>query len=280
MSDDPWGSTETVRQDSRSYEEILNDPWTKSEVKGQLRGEATLGYAAVLLLQRGDREAVELLLDVENAVVERDPDTGYDSDLWLEVAPEHRARFTEDVVDKLRQVCVEVADRRGLGVGWVDVREVLPDVGPQWREQVREQLTGKRPTNQGRRVRTSPPRYVEDRLAFTNAGELTVYRALKQIQEKDLPREDTIGIYPLAGGRVPGHTWEPDVLVTYKGRAGVLEVDGPHHNGRKALDNTRDHLLRDAGIAFVDRVPVEALSNPTELTAVLRRFLRRLEEAR
>jgi hypothetical protein len=46
------------------------------------------------------------------------------------------------------------------------------------------------------------------------------------------------------------------------------------------MDITRDHLLRDAGIAFVDRVPVEALSDPIELEAVLRRFLKRLAETR
>lgn len=79
-----------------------------------------------------------------------------------------------------------------------------------------------------------------------------MYQALKQIQES-FPRENTIGIFPLAGGRLPGKTWEPNVLVTYKGRAGVLEIDGPHHDVRRAMDLSRDHLLLDSGIAFVVR---------------------------
>ncbi|MFE2065930.1 hypothetical protein ACFXDH_26715 [Streptomyces sp. NPDC059467] len=73
---------------------------------------------------------------------------------------------------------------------------------------------------------------------------------------------------------------EPDFLVTYKGRVGILEIDGTHHNARRALDVTRDHLMHDSGIAYVDRVPVEALENPTELGQVIDRFLRRLGEAR
>lgn len=129
-------------------------------------------------------------------------------------------------------------------------------------------------------VQGEPRRYSEDGLLFTNEGERTAYRALKQIQEKDFPRDETIGIYPLPLGRVPGHTWEPDILVTYKGRAGILEIDGPTHNGRRALDRTRDHVLLDAGAAFVDRVPVEALTDQAELTATLKRFLRRLGEPR
>jgi hypothetical protein len=254
---------------------FLADGWERR----QLQGEATLGHAAVVLVQRGDQETARLLLDVIKVVVEQDGDGEWD--LWLEVSPEHRDQFSEEVVPKIREVCVEVSKRRGYGIDWVAVREVLPEVGPQWREQLQEQFSGgKRPTNQARRVRTEPPRYVEDWLQFTNAGELTVYRALRQIQENDLLPEETIGIYPLAGGRVPGKTWEPDVLVTYKGRAGVLEVDGPTHNARRAMDLSRDHVLLDAGVAFVDRVPVEALNDPGELHATLRRFLRRLGEAR
>lgn len=128
-------------------------------------------------------------------------------------------------------------------------------------------------------MRNGPARYVEDWLSFTKAGELTVYQALKKLQDS-VPHDDAIGIFPLADGRIPGKTWEPDILVTYKGRAGVLETDGPHHNARRAMDTSRDHLWLDAGIAFVDRVPAEALSDAEELTAVLRRFLKRLGQAR
>jgi hypothetical protein len=241
-------------------------------------GDSAVGHTVTLLLQRGERATAELILDVEKVAIEFDRE--YEEwEIWFEVAPEHFPRYTAELVDGFREACKEICQRLRYYDFSVNVRETLPDVGPQWREQLREQLASKRrPTNQGRRVRTGPPRFGEDWLAFTNEGEQTVYRALKKIQENDLPAESTIGIYPLAGGRVPGRTWEPDFLVTYKGRAGVLEVDGPHHNARRAMDTTRDHLLRDAGVAFVDRVPVEAVTDPTELNSVLRRFLRRLSE--
>jgi hypothetical protein len=188
--------------------------------------------------------------------------------------------FDKAVVGRIRDACSEVSRRRGYDIWFAGVREILPDVGPGWRENLRRQFSGeKRPTNHARRIRSGVVSHAEDWLSFTNEGELTVYRALKNLQES-YPRDETIGIFPLAGGRIPGHTWEPDVLVTYKGRAGVLEIDGPHHNTRRAMDISRDHLLRDAGIAFVDRVPVEAVSNPSELEAVLRRFLKRLAETR
>jgi hypothetical protein len=168
----------------------------------------------------------------------------------------------------------------GYRLSLAGVREVLPTVGPDWEDKLRQQLSGgKRPTNHARRIRIESTRPREDHLTFTNEGELTVYRALKKIQET-YPKDETIGIFPLAGGRIRGFTWEPDVLVTYKRRAGVLEIDGPHHNVRRALDVTRDHLWLDAGVAFVDRIPVEVLSDPKELQACLTKFLRRMTETR
>jgi hypothetical protein len=92
------------------------------------------------------------------------------------------------------------------------------------------------------------------------------------------PPEYTIGIFPLPRGRILGKTREPDFLVTYKGRAGILEIDGPHHNARRSHDTSSDHLYRDAGVKFVDRVSVEALNDLDELDATLGRFLRRLME--
>jgi hypothetical protein len=46
------------------------------------------------------------------------------------------------------------------------------------------------------------------------------------------------------------------------------------------MDMTRDSLWLDAGVAFVDRIPVEALSDPRELDSSLKKFLKRLSETR
>lgn len=278
MTSDGWGVPQSDQQRARTYRELLEDPFADQRVKVQIMAESTVGHAATLLLQRGQREVVEMLLDVEAIKTEWD-DEEREWELWLEVAPEHNSRYTDDWITEFSEACRQISRRLNYHEFWLGVRETLPEVAPTWRDDLRKHFTSKRrPTNQGRRVRTESPRFFEDWLAFTNDGEKTVYQALRQIQENDLPREDTIGIYPLAGGRIPAKTWEPDFLITYRGRAGVIEVDGPHHNTRRAFDTTREHLLRDAGIAFVDRVPVEAVGNPSELNAVLRRFLRRLSE--
>jgi len=282
VTNDPSTAPNGPAPEARTYSEILSeikdDPFVTDGERIATMADSTIGHAVTLLYQRGERATVELILDVDKITPEYDPQYE-DWTIWLEVTPEQRSKFTENLVEKLRQACEDVCQRYRYIQFGLNVRETLPDVGPGWRDQLREQLAPKRrPTNQGRRARTEVPRFREDWLAFTNEGEQTVYRALRHIQEKELPADSTIGIYPLAGGRVPNHTWEPDFLITYKGRAGVFEVDGPHHNGRRAMDTTRDHLLRDAGVAFVDRVPVEVVENPSELHAVLRRFLRRLSE--
>jgi hypothetical protein len=268
----------TGKSRAQTYDELLANDRLDYGVRAKLRGEATLSLAIHLLMGRGHEKIVRLLLDVER--IEVDPrEQEYDDDeLWLEVAPEHMLGFTSDAVEKIRDVCNEIDKRKSYGIWFAGAREILPEVGPDWQDNLRQLLGGK-PSNHARRIRNEPPRWVEDALSFTNDGELKVYQALKKIQAM-CPSDDTLGIFPLAGGRLPGKTWEPDVLVTYKKRAGVLEIDGPHHNARRAMDKTRDSLWLDAGAAFVDRIPVEALSDPREFDASLRKFLKRLSETR
>jgi hypothetical protein len=277
--DEYGGSGETVQ--AATYGDVLGNPWLDVDSETETRMHSAVGHTATLLFQRGHRDLARLLLDIPRLVMIRnnmwaqEPD-----DLWIEVAPETMLEFGRNGVERVQEAFSEVSDRLGLRLSLAGVREVLPKVGPGWEDQLRQQLSGgKRPTNHARRVRVEPTRPVEDGLTFTNEGELMVYRALKKLQES-LPEDDTIGIFPLAGGRIPGHTWEPDVLVTYKRRAGVVEIDGPHHNTRRAMDITRDRIWFDAGVALVDRIPVEALSSPRELEAVLRKFLKRLADTR
>ncbi|WBO64935.1 hypothetical protein [Streptomyces camelliae] len=232
---------------------------------------------AALLAQRGDVAHVQLLLMVRSAVIEYD----YDSqthDLWLEIDPQNESAFTEEAKELLRSVFERVSGRLGYGVSWLGFRETLPSVGPDWRERLQEMMNADRPTNMARRTMPEKPQWVMDGLAFTNFGERRVYQALKHLQENELAPEETLSIFPLPNGRVLGHTWEPDMIVTYRGRAGVLEIDGPNHRVRRAMDTSRDHLLRDAGIAYVDRIPVEVIDDAQELLTVLKRFLRRLRE--
>jgi len=267
-------------QVARTYNEMLEERGLAPADEQRIKADAILGISAALLQQRGDKDLALLLLDVIQPVIERTDDRFEPDNLWLEVAPEHMDGFEKNVVEKIRDACHEVCQRRGYDIYFEGVREILPDVGPEWRENLRQQsVGGKRPTNHARRVKLESSRPKEDWLTFTNEGELTVYRALRRIQES-FPADETMGIFPLPGGRLANRTWEPDVLVTYKRRAGVLEIDGPHHNARRAMDMTRDHMWLDAGVAFVSRIPVEALTDPAELEAVLRRFLKRLAETR
>ncbi|MFI5966189.1 hypothetical protein ACIA8J_29005 [Streptomyces asoensis] len=264
---------------SLSYEEMLKDSTLPDDQREALVAEMLMAYMSILLARRGDTTTAQLLLQVNRWVLDWD-DAGREKDLVLEVDAANRSHFTNDLLEKLRHLCLEISGRFGLGINWVEVRETLPVVGPGWRELVQREISGERPTNQARRLQPAPRRWLEDNLAFTNEGEQRVYRLLKHRQENVLPPEETIAIFPLPNGRIARRTWEPDFLVTYKGRAGDLEIDGPHHNARRALDVTREHLMRDSGIAYIDRVPVEALEDRAELERVIDRFLRRLAESR
>ena len=68
----------------------------------------------------------------------------------------------------------------------------------------------------------------------------------------------------------------PDFLITYRGKAGVIEVDGPHHHGRAAADQSRDRQLSDAGVQWIERIVVEDTTDTKNLDAFIEQFLSRL----
>ncbi|MFF3326245.1 hypothetical protein [Streptomyces sp. NPDC002889] len=76
--------------------------------------------------------------------------------------------------------------------------------------------------------------------------------------------------------RVVRHIFEPDLLVTYKGRTGVIEIDDPHDKGRRSDDASRERLLRNASIKHIDRIDVRDSTTKAEVEKFVETFLKHL----
>lgn len=278
--------------DDQSLDQLLADTFGMPEdVLERLLSERTLGRAAMLLHQRGQVHAAALLLDAQLLSWEGQHSEDYDWMLgtgssWdvalIDVEPYLLPRFTDERVEEIRTALHSTEEREGRLVRSVRMRESLPVVSGNWREQLASELGTSSPDNQARRVRLEPDHPREDNLHFTNVWERKVYVVLRA-KQASLPPNDTLGIFPLPGGRVDSNsTIEPDFLVTYRGRAGVIEVDGPHHASphRRASDLSREKRLRSAGIAHVDRIDVRDTTTKPEVEALVDTFLLRLEERR
>lgn len=120
------------------------------------------------------------------------------------------------------------------------------------------------------RLRTVSSRPSMDGLDFDRPEELAMYRTLVSLQERMPVRHSLLIV------RVPGHTLKPDLLVVHNSRAGVMEVDGSSHYGRAAADRSRDRLLEDAGVYYVDHLDAESASDSTECALFVERFVERL----
>ncbi|MGA5102647.1 hypothetical protein ACPCC3_03235 [Streptomyces cellulosae] len=250
----------------------------------ELTDDELIGAASVLMAQRGDRQAAALMLDATNIHIERhSSDQGWgefshiveSQEIVLEVEPHLMPRFERHLVNQIESALVTVGYGCGRSIDVVTVREVIPRVGPNWREQLARELKGGHQTNHARKVRLEPRHPAEDGLHFTNEWEHRVYQVLKE-QQALLPDNDTIGVMPLGALRVPGHTFEPDFLITYRGRVGVIEIDGPHHKGRASADRSRDRLFKHAGVRDVDRLCVEDSTTKEEVEKFVTDFLKHL----
>ncbi|MFD0532352.1 hypothetical protein ACFQ1I_46570 [Kitasatospora arboriphila] len=238
-----------------------------------------LGQTVALLDRRGEHEAYQLLMDATAIDIERAP-WGWNEAPSLRVVllmESHlMSAFTDAMYGLISDVLLEVARRRGFQhANRLEIREVLPEIGPDWRAQYASRAAD-RPTNQARRERTAPTVLTEDGLAFASKEEHTVYLALKHLQG-EAQEDKTIAIAPLPGVRLrASHTWTPDIAVLGNGRAVIFEVDGPHHrqSRRYADDRNRDLQWQRCGVPVV-RLPVEDLADPDQLIKRLREELLR-----
>lgn len=77
------------------------------------------------------------------------------------------------------------------------------------------------------------------------------------------------------GDSLKRKTRELDFLIFYRGKVGILEVDGPHHTPSTSADEyERDRLFKREGILVIERFKAEkCYENPTavinELLAIL-----------
>jgi hypothetical protein len=264
-----------------------------------------LGQTTGLLAQRGDEQAVALLVDVRSmTLVSTDevarkektfnPDpwaaTGDDGPVTITIyrraavldVDEHLvSRFTEEVCQRIATTLSYVAERNGEeDVTYIWPRPALPEVDDDWRATYAARLASDRPSNQARRESASSAYPVEDGLTFGSTEELRVYRALKGLQAR-FPEHDTIAIAPLPSVRLrTGNTWSPDVLVMGRGRVVIVETDGPHHRSARRYvdDRNRDLQWQRCGAPVV-RLAVEDLHDDAALSDRLReeivRHLRR-----
>ncbi|MCC4320056.1 hypothetical protein [Streptomyces malaysiensis] len=265
-------------EDLRSLDEILANPnGVSNEELDRIRGERVLGAAAILLHRQGDGEAAAIAADVTSAhLIYWGEDFGVDMyKAVLDVEPHLLPNYTEEVLERIIDAMrTATARERGMHVMNIEAMPTIPDVSTDWRKQL-QAASGPQPTNQARRARLEPQHPMEDGLHFTNTWEHRVYMVLKERQAA-LPDNETIGIVPLGAMRVRGHTYEPDLLITYRGQAGVIEIDGPHHKDRASADKSRERLLRNAGVRYIDRLDVRDSTQKQEVEKFVTDFLKHL----
>ena len=224
-----------------------------------------LAQTAALLAQRGDEQAVALLIDVRrmefvatDEVFSQEPDPwGYDTIVRYYLAAvfdvdDHLvSRFTDVVRDRILKTLAYVAGRNDVpNVKRVDVRPALPDVDTEWRETYAAGLSADRPTNQARRERGLANHPTQNGLTFGQRGRASGYRHYVACRNKQIPKSLSPSFRCLVPRLRPGHTWSPDFLVAGRGgRVFVIEVDGPHHRAilRRADDANRDLQWRRCG---------------------------------
>ena len=125
---------------------------------------------------------------------------------------------------------------------------IEPSSGLDWMEQsLNSQEGGGEVNNQGIGAEQSQYHTTWQGLKFRSTSETRVAEALEK---------RAVLYFPLCAARLglrnSRETREPDFLVCYKGKWGILEVDGPQHTGRAAKDHERDRLFKNHDIKVIE----------------------------
>ncbi|MFH9674927.1 hypothetical protein ACH4L5_22035 [Streptomyces sp. NPDC017405] len=116
--------------------------------------ETILAQTAWFLHERGDVQAAALLLDVEG--IEWSPGNRFGDwmDARLLVPGWLMDRFSEDLLARIRDALLPIAERNGVEGHYVYVGPALPDVAADWRSALQGRLTADTTTNHAARHRS------------------------------------------------------------------------------------------------------------------------------
>jgi hypothetical protein len=257
-------------------------PETSEEYEARIAQEERdkeLYTTVVLLVNLNQHEAASLL--AEGRLLDFEWGSAYDEDFWVamvELSVEQLSRVTDELTNQILDALNTVHRNDGYSyIGQVRWLPALITGDP--RTFVRETCEAG-PSNQAALAPLGPKSPTCDRLRFRDSAEVMIYEALKRCQALKAVQDPhgNLLILPNPGARRHGQTIEPDFAVAYRGRIGVIEVDGCSHRGRRAADRSRDRLLEDAGIAYVDRVTAEDVKDADSAWNFVVRFLKRLKE--
>jgi hypothetical protein len=153
----------------------------------------------------------------------------------------------------------------GYVLGNLDIRAERVELYPEWREGLVARALGLSIDNQ---AVGADKVTAWNNLRFRSVTEVKIAEAL-----------DRAGVmfFPLCKGRVTKGKFrvnrEPDFLVCYQGKWGILEVDGEpwHPPSRTVEDHERDRLFREHGVKIVEHFDAKQCYNVPDL--VVKRFL-------
>ena len=151
------------------------------------------------------------------------------------------------------------------GVECADVEAKIRNdpIQDDWREQVRASSESG-PTNQGRPFGTSRILTYAG-LNYRSRAEVAIAKVLEQSEDiLFLPNCSSVS------GKVQK---EPDFMIFFRQRVGILEVDGGSHLGRMSDDSLRDSYFQRQGI-FIKHYPSERCES--DPAVVVKEFLRLL----
>lgn len=240
---EPEESYEPDDEDLARFTEELDNALEQWAMEGRRAREAVLAQLARSFLARDDVSVAVALTTCDLEIV-GDPGVALVPPMTVAVnllCPVESLNLVKfgsgPLHEGLLRSLMEATLPPGLSLGELVIRTKTVAVSDDWREQLQQSVIGAA-SNQGTPIGGSP-------IATYNGLN---YRSRSEIAlAKEL---ETKGIlfFPNSRASRDKTTREPDFLIVHNGKVGIIEVDGPTHQGKAANDHMRDLFFEQAGI--------------------------------
>jgi hypothetical protein len=201
-------------------------------------------------------------------VYERSQELGIETEWFGTLLIISLSQLVEILPRKKEHITVQLV--KILKAGKTVDREVIEDITSVAQPRLKRTDTA---TKQKAVFTSNQPDHVWSGLRFRSNPEVQIAKALEQY--------DDVAFFPNCKGRLntPNgkRNLEPDFLIFYQGKAGILEVDGPFHTSeRRVEEQERERYFRNHGIRVVERFDAKRCQQEPKL--VVQEFLQIMEK--
>jgi hypothetical protein len=154
----------------------------------------------------------------------------------------------------------------------ISLKPLVTELRPEWRKDLKDHREHNEAVNHCQKYTENHPVKEHNGAKYRSNAEIRIAKELEKKEVIFFP--GNLAKIQIESGKFVQK--EPDFLVLYKGKWGMLEIDGPFHSGKAAQDHSSDRFFKIHGLKVIERFPEEDVME--DAPQIIEKFLSLIEK--